>query len=93
MKFSTVILRILTASAWLLMIASALPIGLHLPDALALLVQTVACMGLIVELLAYHSAPMIEVYMAGKQAGRNEMRVEQETGVVHIEERRLSIVG
>lgn len=82
-----------TALCWAVLVWTALPFGGTLDAEADLLVQTVACMGAIVLLLRSHAAPVVEVYMAGKLAGRNEVLAEQQSGVVHLPERRLSVVN
>ena len=86
-------LAVVTSVAWAVLIWTAIPVGWDLAPEAGLLVQTIACMGAIVLLLHNHAAPVIEVYLAGKRAGRNEVLAEQECGVIQLEERRLSIVN
>jgi len=92
-KAVRVIVQALTAVAWLILIVDALPVEIDPPGDLALLVQTVACMGLFAILFEMFSAPVVEVYLAGKRAGRSEVIAEQECGVVQLAERRLSAVN
>jgi hypothetical protein len=83
----------ITAICWAVLVWAALPNGWDLTAEAGLLVQTVACMGSVVLLLRSHAAPVVEVYMAGKLAGRNEVLAEQQSGVTHLPERRLSVVN
>lgn len=91
-NFLTVGTVAVSVAAWVALILAA--VTSWGPDEdLALLIQTIAALGTCYLIVRASSAPVVEVYLAGKRAGRHEVLAEQECGVAQLAERRLSIVG
>lgn len=87
-------LRVLTALAWCFAVYALTPWGENVPAEASMLALAVAVVGSIAAVTKHCSRPVDEVYLAGKDAGRRELLLEQAgERVVRLDERRLTLVA
>ena len=90
LNFFYVTIQTLTGVAWLFAIYALTPWGDYLDTEVSTFSMAVAVVGSVAAVTKHCARPMDEVYLMGKEAGRQETALEHDARVVRLDQRRLT---